>query len=240
MENTSYIALSRQMALQNKMTVVAGNIANMASTGFKAEHVNFDALITDADKAGDIGFVQDNGRTRDLSPGELSTTGNPLDIAIDGPGYLSVGTSQGVTYTRDGHLSLNSLGELVNADGDPVLDDGGAAIAIPAGSGAITIAADGTVSTELGIAGRLQLVNFADEQDMDRAGHNSFKTTQAAIPLENPQFVQGNLESSNVNAILEMTDMMETLRAFQETQKFIETQHDLTRRSVEQMLDTEA
>ncbi|MEZ5826071.1 MAG: flagellar basal-body rod protein FlgF [Geminicoccaceae bacterium] len=240
MDNTSYIALSRQIALQNRMTVIAGNVANMTSTGYKAEHLNFDALLVDADTPGDIGFVQDRGLMRDLSPGELTTTGNPLDLAVDGPGYMSVQTPQGVAYTRDGHLSLNSFGELVNADGDPVLDDGGAPIAIPAGGGEVSIATDGTISTELGIAGRIQLVEFADEQMMNRTGNNRYVTDQPAQPLEAPRVLQGHLETSNVNPVLEMTEMMETLRAFQNTQKFIETHHDLVRRSVEQMLDAQA
>ncbi|MEZ5845698.1 MAG: flagellar basal-body rod protein FlgF [Geminicoccaceae bacterium] len=240
MDNTAYIALSRQIALQNRMTVIAGNVANMASTGFKAEKLDFDTLLVDADRPGDVGFVQDRGLVRDLSPGELTTTGNPLDLAVDGPGYMAVQTATGLAYTRDGHLALNSFGELVSADGDPILDDGGAPIAIPAGGGEIAIATDGTISTELGIAGRIQIVAFADEQAMKRAGSNRYVTDQQPQPLEAPRVLQGHLETSNVNAVLEMTDMMETLRAFQNTQKFIETHHDLVRRSVDQMLDAQA
>ena len=240
MDTTSYIALSRQMALQNKMTVIAGNIANMSTTAFKAEHLGFETVRLDGGTPKELSYVHDRGKVRDLAPGALVPTGNALDVAIDGPGYLAVETPDGIAYGRDGHLALDAFGELVDANGFPVLDDGGAPIAVPAGAGEVTIAEDGTISTADGILGRLQLVTFADEQQMERAGSSLYRTDQAAEPVERPRMLQGYLEGSNVNGVLEMTTMMETVRAFQGTQKMLETHHDIVRRSVEQMLSTEA
>jgi len=236
MDTTAYTAATRQMALQRRMTIIADNVANMATTGFKAEVAQFEAVFQDAGEPGDVAFVQDRGLLRDLSDGPLVSTGNPLDLAIIGEGFFAVETAQGAAYTRDGNFSLNADGEIVNAAGLPLLDEGGAPIAVPPGGGLLSVAEDGTLSNEDGVIGRVGIVRFANPQRMERLGSSLLSTEQVAEPVERPMVVQGSLESSNVVAVMEMTALIETSRAFQNTQKMIETHHDLVRRTVEQTI----
>ena len=237
METTTYIALSRQMVLRRRMDIVANNIANMTASGFQAEMLLAEQVPVDAGREQTINFVQDVALVRDLTPGAMIPTNNPLDVAIEGQGYFIVGTDEGDRYTRSGQFRLNDLGEITTASGHSVFDDGGAPLAIPADSGRITIAPDGTVSTPDTVIGRLGLVQFDDPQALEKAGEGLYRTDQAPQPAEDARIVQGLLEGSNVRPVVEMTDMMSTLRAYQGTQKIIDTHHELERRMIERMLE---
>lgn len=239
MDITAYTAASRQLALQRRMDVIANNVANMATTGFKAEIARFDAVMEDAGEPGDVAFVQDRGLLRDTSSGPIATTGNPLDLAISGEGYFAIQTADGPAYSRDGHFSLSATGEIVNAQGLPVLSNAGAPIVVPPDAGKLAIARDGTISVEGGALDRIGVVSFADEQAMRRAGSSLLTTDEAPVPLERPDLVQGALESSNVIAVFEMTALIEVSRAFQDTQKMIEAHHDLERRTIEQVIGSD-
>ena len=237
MESTAYVALSRQMVLGRQMEVIAHNVANMTASGFRAEAMLLEPVPVDAGGGQRLAFVQDVGMIRDLAPGPVTTTGNPLDLAIEGEGYFTIQTADGVRYGRSGQFRLNELGELATADGDLVLDDGGAPLAVPLDAGEITIAADGTLSTAAGVAGRLELVTFADEQRLRKVGGGLYRTDQAPLPASDARLVQGALEGSNVHPIVEMTQMMATLRAYQGTQRLLDTHHDLQRKAIERMLE---
>lgn len=237
MESTAHIALSRQMVLGHRMEVIAHNIANASSSGFKAEALLLEPVTVDAGRRQQLAFVQDVGMVRDLAPGPVTATGNPLDLAIEGPGYFTIETAEGVRYGRSGQFRLNDQGELATTAGDPVLDDGGATIALPVDAGPIAIAADGTVSSTAGVAGRIELVTFADEQLLHKAGEGLYRTDQPPQPAESARLVQGALEGSNVEPIVEMTRMMETTRAYQGTQRLLDTHHELQRRAIERMLE---
>lgn len=237
METTTYIALSRQLVLRRRMDLIANNIANMSASGFRAEKLLAEQVPVDAGTRQKINFVQDVAVVRDLTPGGMIPTNNPLDVAIEGDGYFVVGTDEGDRYTRSGQFRLNDLGEITTASGDSVLDDGGAPLAIPAESGPITIAPDGTVSTPDTVIGRLNLVAFEDRQDLQKAGEGLYRTDQAPTPATDSRLIQGLLEGSNVRAVVEMTEMMSTVRAYQGTQKIIDTHHEMERRMVERMLE---
>ncbi|HLT01205.1 MAG TPA: flagellar basal-body rod protein FlgF [Geminicoccaceae bacterium] len=237
METTAYIALSRQVALHRRMEVIANNVANMTSSGFKAEALVFEPAWHRAGRDLRLAFVQDLGVARDLRAGPMIPTGNDLDLAIDGPGYFAVETAQGVRYGRGGQFRLNEFGELVTSAGDPVLDEGGAPLALPPDAGAISIAADGTVSTAQGVAGRIGLVEFAEEQRLHKVGGGLYDTDEPPLPAERSRVVPGMLEGSNVQPILEMTEMMTTVRAYQSTHRLLETHHELQRRTIERMLE---
>jgi flagellar basal-body rod protein FlgF len=237
MESTAHVALSRQMVLGRRMEVIAHNVANMTASGFKAEAMLPEPVPVDAGHGQRLAFVQDVGMIRDLEPGPLATTGNPLDLAIEGEGYFTVETAQGVRYGRSGQFRLNEQGELATPDGDLVLDDGGAPLAVPLDAGEITIAADGTLSTAAGVVGQIELVTFADEQRLRKVGGGLYRTDQAAQPAGAARLVQGALEGSNVRPIVEMTQMMATLRAYQGTQRLLDTHHDLQRKAIERMLE---
>jgi flagellar basal-body rod protein FlgF len=238
MESTACIALSRQMALDRKMDVIAHNIANATTSGFKTAALLLEPVPVSAGDRQRLAFVQDFGMVRDFRPGPITTTGNPFDLAIAGPGYLAIQTAAGIRYGRSGQLHVSDLGELATAAGDPVLDDGGAPLAIPLDAGPVTIADDGTVSTPTAVIGRLDLVTFADEQSLEPVGEGLYRTTQAPQPATEARITQGALEGSNVRPIIEMVEMMATLRAYQGTQHLLDTDHDLHRRAIERMLET--
>lgn len=237
METTTYIALSRQMVLRQRMDIIANNIANMTASGFRAEKLLAEQAPVDAGHRQRISFVQDVSRVRDLTPGAMIPTHNPLDVAIEGQGYFVIGTNEGERYTRSGQFRLNSLGELTTAAGHSVLDDGGAPLAIPPNSGPITIAPDGTVSTPDAIIGRLGVVEFGDDQELQKAGDGLYRTNQTPQPAAGARIIQGLLEGSNVRPVVEMTEMMSTVRAYQGTQKLIDSHHEMERRMIERMLE---
>lgn len=234
MDNTSYVALSRQMALERQMTVVAGNIANMNTHGFKAESLLFEQVLERAGQPGRVAFVQDVGLIRDLGAGALETTGNPLDLAINGEGYFTVETAAGPRYTRNGHFTMAADGTITTSGGQPLLDADGAPIVLPLNAGPLDVARDGTLSADGVVLGRLGLVRFADELPLQREGESLFASDQAPEPVAAPDIAQGRLERSNVQPIIEMTRMMETVRAFQNTQRLLETHHELVRRVIDQ------
>ena len=237
METTTPIALSRQIVLRRKMDMIANNIANMTATGFRAESLLAEQVPVDVGPRQTVRYVQDVALVRDLTPGAMIPTGNPLDLAIEGEAYFVVATDDGDRYTRNGQFRLSELGEIISASGESVLDDGGAPIAVPPGAGPVTIAPDGTVSTPDVVLGRLGLVRFEDAQDLQKAGHGLYRTDQAPIPAEGVSVIQGVIEGSNVRPVVEMTEMMTTLRAYQGTQKIIDAHHELERRMIERMLE---
>jgi flagellar basal-body rod protein FlgF len=237
METTAYIALSRQVALHRRMEIIANNVANMTATGFKAEALLFEPTWSRAGREQQLAFVQDVGVARDLRAGPMTSTGNALDLAIDGPGYFAIETAQGTRYGRGGQFRLSESGELVTGAGDRVLDDGGAPLTLPPDAGPISIAADGTVSTAQGVAGRIGVVEFAQEQRMRKVGGGLYQADEPPLPAEQARVVQGMLEGSNVQPIMEMTEMMATVRAYQSTHRLLETHHELQRRAIERMLE---
>ena len=238
METTAYIALSRQMALRRRMDVIAHNVANLNTTGFKGEAMLLEPVIERSAGRDRLAFVQDFATVRNLTPGPMITTNNPLDLAIDGDGYFVVETADGPRYTRAGQFQLNDAGELVTTAGDPVLGEGGARLVLPSDTQTVVIASDGTMSSPDGVLGRIEVVAFADEQTLRRAGGGLFVTDQAPEPgPEATRLVQGTLETSNVQPVLEMTEMMSTSRAYQSTQRLIETHHELQRQAIQRTLD---
>jgi flagellar basal-body rod protein FlgF len=237
METTAYIALSRQMALRRHMDLIANNIANMTASGFKAEALMYEPVARAAGGGQRLAFVQDVGVARDLRAGPLTATGNPLDLAIEGSGYFAIATEQGTRYSRSGQFRLSEFGELVTAAGDRVLDDGGGPLTFPPEAGPITVAADGTVSGAQGVVGRIGLAEFADEQQLRKVGGGLYRADQPPAPAERAHVVQGVLEGSNVQPILELTEMMATVRAYQGVQRLLDTHHELQRRAIERVLE---
>jgi flagellar basal-body rod protein FlgF len=240
METTAYIALSRQLTLLRQMEVTANNIANMSSSGYKAESLLLEQVPIAAGDGRRLAFVQDRGMVRDLGDGATTATGNPFDLAISGPGYLVVQAEAGERYTRAGQLRVGPEGVLVDIAGRPVLDEGGAPVPLPEGAGRVEIAADGTLSGDDGPFGRLQVVEFERPQALVKEGGGLYRTDEPPLPAEASSVVQGMLEASNVQGVLEITRMMETLRAFQGAQRLIEIHHEGKRRAIERMMSVNA
>ncbi|MBX3447709.1 MAG: flagellar basal-body rod protein FlgF [Parvibaculaceae bacterium] len=244
MENALLIGLSRQMAMAREMATIANNIANVNTTAFKAETMMFEQYLkTDASEESPdrrISFVQDVGQYRNMRDGALQTTGNPFDVAIAGEGFFRIETEAGVRYTRNGNFNLNNEGQLVTSAGDLVLTDAGAPIAFANDETGITIARDGTISTDQGRRGRLAVVTFENPQDMKKTGDSLLETAQQEVPAENIRLVQGALEGSNVNPILEMTNMIDVSRSYASAQKLIDQADQMRRQAIQQLGGTAA
>ena len=240
MENSGYIALSRVTSLKRQMSVIANNLANMNTTAFKGENMMFVEHLVKS-KGGDsiaptkFTYSRDVAQVTDLSEGPIKSTGNPLDLAIKNEGYFTVETLEGPRYTRNGHFEVSSQGQLVNGQGFPVLADAGVPLTFAPEDTDITIARDGTVSTNNGELGKIKLVKFDKPQNLQKEAGGLLKTEDAALPVDAPQMLQGSLESSNVQPIVEMSKMIETHRAFNSVRTFIEREDQRQRKMIEQL-----
>ena len=243
MENPSYIALSQQMALRRQMDVIATNIANVSTPGFKAERIMFAELVagqapySSSPMSGSrpgLSFVNEVGMLRDTSDGGMTQTGNALDLAINGSGYFVVDTPNGPRYTRQGAFRLNQDGRIVTADGYALLDAQNRPISVKPGESRIEISTKGAVSTESGEVGRIQIAQFESEQAMRKIGAGLYDTDQNPIAGD-ADVRQGMIENSNVKAVNEITTMMDILRRYQSAQKIIDSEHDLERKAIDKL-----
>lgn len=241
MENTAYIALSRQGVLSRELASIAHNMANLNTTGFKSERMMFVDHLTRS-KSGDfiadqrLAFVRDVASYSDFAEGPINMTSNPFDVAIHGDGYFTVQAADGSTqYTRNGSFRMDSGGQLVTQSGLPVLTDAGAPIFFAPEDSSITIAGDGTVSSENGQIGKLNVVTFDDQHSLQREAAGLFSTDQLPITKVDPQVVQGGLEGSNVSGILEMTRMIKVSRSYASAQKLIDKEDERIRQAVREL-----
>jgi len=241
METTSYIALSRQGALRREMDVIAHNIANMNSTAYKGEKMMFvEHLMKSRDDLSFIprklSFTRDVAQYRNLSEGPIKSTGNSLDVAIRGEGYFVVQRQDGTeAYTRNGSFTMDASGQLVTQSGDPVMTSGDAPIFFSPQDTNISIASDGTVSTNNGQIGKLRVVRFDDQQNL-RAEQGSLLTTdQAPQDVERPHVIQGSLEGSNIQPVLEMARMIDVQRSYDSIRNFIETEDSRQKKMIDQL-----
>lgn len=237
MENAGYIALSRQVALGRQLEVIANNMANASTPAYKAESMQFSEYLIQADEGAPLSFVEDAAVARDWSPGTLRPTGNPLDLAINGDGYFVISTPDGDRYTRNGRFALDAAGQIVTGDGNPVTGDGGP-LTVASEDGNLTVAADGTVSTEQGIIGKIQLVRFADPQALAAVGAGLYKTDASPEPDSASQLSQGMVEDSNVQPIIEMTNLIQVTRDYAAAQKMVEAEHERQLRAIANLVGT--
>jgi len=253
MENTLLVGLSRQTLLERQLDVVANNVANVNTTGYKADSSLFEEFLTSgahednfvgADRR--VSYVQDRATFRDFSQGAADQTKNPLDVAIDGSGFLVVQTPAGERYTRDGGLQLNGLGQLVTVAGNPVLGTGGPIVFQPTDHD-ISVTPDGTITVLEGnskadsVRGKLRLVSFADAQKLLKEGSNLYSAGEGAAQADTKSAVrQGFIEKSNVNAVAEMSRMIEVTRAYTQISTLLQQQSDLHKTAIQQLADVPA
>jgi len=238
METTSYIALSRQAALWRQMDMVANNLANMNTPSFKGEHMMFRDYVVKARAAdrpfGDrVAFVQDVSIYRDMSEGALTQTSNPLDVAVRGNGFMVIDTPQGPRYTRNGHFRLDESGQMVTADGFPVLSNSDQPFFFAPNEQNVTIAADGTVSTENGQVGKIRVVGFENAQDLRKVSGGLFETEAQPQDVDRPQVVQGMIEESNIKPVVEVTKMIELQRSYEAVQRMIDNESERVRKAID-------
>ena len=254
MENTLLIGLSRQVTLERQMDVVANNVANVNTSGFKADRSLFsEYLMPGAHEDNFVGrdrrlsYVQDRATFHDFSQGASEQTKNPLDVAIDGAGFLVVQTPAGERYTRDGGLQINNQGQLVTASGNAVLGASGPIVFQPTDHD-VSIAADGNISVQEGVnrvdsvRGKLLLVSFADAQKLLKEGSNLYSagTGAAAQPDVASRVKQGFIEKSNVNSVAEMSLMIEVTRTYTQISNLLQQQSDLHKSAIEKLADVPA
>lgn len=240
MENAQLIGLSRQIALQRQMDVVANNIANINTTGFKSEQLLFEEYLMPVAKDRDfptldqpLSYTEDWTTIHDMTGGALVQTDNPLDVALDGEGFLAVETPQGERYTKSGSLAIDATGTLVDLNGNPVLGNGGP-IQFAAGETDIAIGEDGSISSSAGQKGRLRIVEFADPQATEREGSNLWSGTDP-IDATATRVLQGSIEKSNVNGVGEMTEMIRVQRAYESVASLISKQDDQRRTAIQKL-----
>ena len=232
MQTPSLILLSRQSALQRQVEVLANNIANANTTGFKAQQMLLQTERLQPTFKEELNFVVDRSTVRDAATGPMARTGNELDFALQGPGYFGIRAAEGVRYTRNGSFSMNSDGDLVNQDGLPVLSSDGQNITIPADANEITLDASGRLLTDKGEVGRLQVKSFANEQAMIEIGNGLYDAKQTGTDAEDTRVVQGAIEQSNVKPVVEMIRVNEAVRAYQQTATLLQSEHDRLRNAI--------
>lgn len=242
MDLISNVATSRLVAQEREMDVIAHNIANANTPGFKAERVQFSDWLsrqnaTDAPQ-GDrsIAYTQDRATWREQRAGTLTHTGNPFDLSITSDGYFTVRTATGPRLTRDGRFGLMPNGTLSDGAGNPVLDINGRAIVLSQTDTQVSIAGDGTVSTENGQIGKIGIVRPADTMRLSAEGNTLFRSDSPTRLVPSPGLVQGSMEDSNVQPVLEMTRMMDGLRQFQFVSQLIQQEADREQSVIDKLL----
>lgn len=238
MENTIYIGLSRQMALRTNLQIVANNVANMNTPGYRAQNMLFTEYLEDPRGQDDpLSFVVDHGQFQVSKPGSLKTTDNPLDVALEGPGFFTVETPDGQAYTRAGNFSINPDGELVTASGLPV-SNGGGPIVIPPDSTEIRIDERGNISNQNGQIDQLAIVEFENTQLLNPTGQGLYVTEEVGQPSPTTRAQQGLLEGSNVNPIMEMTNLIEISRDNQSLSRMMDGENERLRRAIRTLTES--
>jgi flagellar basal-body rod protein FlgF len=243
MENITTIALSRLVAQSRALDVRATNIANANTPGFKAERTLFTASLTPEPNRAEppggrvLAYTQDRATWRDTRASSRQHTGNPLDIAIgNDAGWLTVMTNQGPRLTRAGHFALLPDGTIADEQGNALLDVNGRRMQVSPADGQLNITADGALSGDNGQIGTIGVVQPANTTGLTAEGGHLFASAAPTSPLAQPQLVQGALEESNVQPIVEMSDMMDDLREYQLTSQMIQAESDRQNGAIEKIM----
>jgi len=247
MDNALYVGLSKQMVLRRELDIAANNMANVDTTGFKAESliVNDDPVSMPRPIRGStpVHYALDNGVTRNFSQGALQQTGGPLDMAIEGQGFFQVQTAAGMRYTRDGRFASDAQGRLITQQGDPVLDAGGSPISLNSQGGPPQIGKDGTITQSIpgqpqsAVIGKVGVVRFDSLSALSKQGDGLYTNTVSTPPTAAPDAVvhQGMLESSNVQPILQVTDLIRISRAYEAVTQMVGNNADLSERAIQRL-----
>ncbi|MGG5812156.1 flagellar basal-body rod protein FlgF [Falsiroseomonas sp. CW058] len=244
MDTPGYVVLSRLAAQRRATDVLAANIANAGTPGFRASQTVFAAHLSPQGRAAvpsggrDLAFTEDRATWRDFTPGALQQTGNPLDLALPGEGFFALQTPAGERFTRAGRFTLSPDSRIVDAGGNAVLGEGGQPLTLPPGDVRIEVKGDGTVLSESGPIGRLRVVRFEDPQRLLAEGERNFAAPpeQEPQPVAQPAVVQGAVEESNVRPIAELTRLTAGMREFEFAAQFVEKEAERLGSAVDRIL----
>ncbi|MDN2566607.1 flagellar basal-body rod protein FlgF [Aquibium sp. A9E412] len=217
MQDGLYVALSSQIALQKRLTTIADNVANSGTVGFRATGVRFEDLV-DGLGSDAVSFASAGESYIETASGSLRETGNPFDFAIEGEAWFAIDTPAGQVMTRDGRFTMLDTGELVTLEGHPVLDAGGAPLLLDPLAGPPEAGADGLLRQNGNLVGAIGLYEYQPGENHTRYGNSGFLPEVPPLPVvDRPGVgvVQGFLEQSNVNPMLEMTRLIQVQRAFE-------------------------
>jgi flagellar basal-body rod protein FlgF len=246
MNIVSNVAASRLVAQERVMDVIADNIANANTPGFKTERVQFSDWLSrqggsDAPRGGrSVAYTQDRATWRDQREGTLTHTGNTFDLGITGDGYFTVSTSRGPRLTRDGRFGLMPNGTLADGAGNAVMDTNGQPIVLSPADTQVAIAGDGTVSSENGQLAKIGVVSPTDPMQLAAEGNTLFRSGSPTAQVASPGVVEGSMEDSNVQPVLEMTRMMDGLRQFQFISQFIQAEDDRQQSVIQKLLSQQS
>jgi flagellar basal-body rod protein FlgF len=185
-----------------------------------------------------VSYVEDQGTVRDWRQGPLTKTDNPLDVALQGSGFLEVETAAGVRYTRDGRLKLDPTGQIVTLDGHAILGEGDRPIVVPSGAVGLTIGQDGTISGRNGTFGKLQVVDFPELQALTSEEDGRYATEQPAEPAADAKVLQGMVEEANAQPVIELTRLMAAARSIEAAKAFQDGESDRLKDGIERLAKT--
>lgn len=237
MQSGIYVGLSSQIALERRLTTIADNIANMNTAGFRATEVKFDEVLsqTGNDLRAKVAFVSQGNDYLSTRNGEVQQSGNPLDFAVKGDAWFAIDTPAGQVLTRDGRFSMKETGELVSIQGYPVLDSGGAPIQLNPNGGTPQVGLDGRVKQDGSIVGSIGVFTAnldAGYLRYENSGVIAVETPQPVVDSTEIGVMQGYVEHSNVNALTEMTQLIQVNRAFESISSLLQTSEDTLRQAV--------
>lgn len=229
MSSSLYVAASGSIIQEKRMEIIANNLANANAVGFKRDKCAFQvpkpedaARNTETTSQTGLLAKQPFETYTDYNQGPLMATGNPLDLGLSGDGFFVVKTPDGERYTRSGNFVLNTDKTLVTQDGHPVVGDGGPIVVNAAN---VTIDETGAVIADGKRVGALKIVDFPKPYALQKEGGGLFKTSDDQIePIEATEVTvnQGFVEGSNINPVVEMTEMIETVRGYESYQRIIQ------------------
>ncbi|WP_170327819.1 flagellar hook-basal body complex protein [Ruegeria arenilitoris] len=234
--DTAYVTLSRQSGLMNEMRLVANNIANANTTGYRAQGLVFSEFVQDVPGNPSLSMSRAEARNTSQQQGLLTETGGQFDFAIEGDGFFMVETASGNRLTRAGAFSPSAESDLVTMDGHRVLDVNGAPVFIPPDAASIDVGSDGTLSIEGQLLGQIGVYRVADPSTLVREGSTQFRAEGEIEPVENPVVVHRFLEGSNVNAVHQVTRLVEIQRAYELGQSFLETEDERVRGALKALM----
>lgn len=242
MNNALYVGLSRQLTLKRQMDVIANNIANSDTFGFKVESlqlgedVQAPQLQPGQGPAPAITFVHDTGLTRDYRQGALRQTGGPFDLGLQGDGFFEVQTPAGNRLTRDGRFALNAQGQLVDSSGNAVLQAGGQPITVDPTKTTPQIAHDGTVSQDGQVLGKIGVFAVADRGALTKTGGGLYDPGAQTPTADTTTVVQqGMIETANVDAIQQMTRMISVSRAYEQVTSMMDATGNASDQSIQRL-----